>query len=79
MREFRHPAAEPVYWQVTVYGVLLRRLVVRARLAIQAKDAARLFLRRRGIDYGCLEDLQVQEVPGPKSRAQVINQFGDLV
>lgn len=61
MTEPRHPSSVPVYWTAEGPGIPPGAILVSARLAITARDAARLYLRRRGFDYHETERVQVRE------------------
>lgn len=61
MTELRAPHPYPSIWTAHGPGVPPGAILVEARLAIEARDAARLYLRRHGWEHEQCERIQVKE------------------
>lgn len=61
MTEVRAPSPVACIWTAHGPGVPPGAILVEARLAIEARDAARLYLRRHGWEHEQCERIQVRE------------------
>jgi hypothetical protein len=79
VKDLRHPSPVPILWVVLAPFVPPHAIVVEARLAIDARAAAKLYLTRQGWPLEQVERVQVGEWRANGRRWVRLNEGGEEV